>query len=584
MKSIFIFLLTIIFSVGLTAQDNPFMKMAGKKYADYSRELADDYMIFASLDTVKEQEAVRQFEEVAQKSGSKEWMLYAENAEFLLERSKWFLHEKREYPVQKKLEQVFDLLEKSQKYGVPQVELQNRSDIIGVYWYIQNYELAFEQCAIQEERLDAVSSEEIPEKAIYYVQIANSHYYFKDYDKAIFYFNKALEEKTNSSNESAKQSARNGIGLSYCNNDNDLDRADSYFRAIINTKFLYIKDKYYRTAWDGIAEGNIGDNMYRRGAYNEAIPLLKSSIEKMLECDDYAYSSGSAATLADIYLKKGNKAEAKRYLDLSRQYYKKIPREGTLAQIYEVMSKHYAVAGNANLSMAYMDSTLAENKRYEKQFSAMTLLRIEQKESAQRLQELAHEKEIRKQIQFTLVILSIGFIVVVGLLWLLLMYYRKKRTAYRELVRKSQEWAQVKAETGGANQIIEPDEKEEKQDIPPDEVNMSIMKNIEQLMLDEKLYTDPLLSVDMLANKLKMKRHYVSESINRCKNINFNTYINEYRIKEAIRLLSKKDAKEFSIDRIAFDAGFNDRINFYRIFKKITGLSPTEFRKNIGKE
>jgi AraC-like DNA-binding protein len=46
-------------------------------------------------------------------------------------------------------------------------------------------------------------------------------------------------------------------------------------------------------------------------------------------------------------------------------------------------------------------------------------------------------------------------------------------------------------------------------------------------------------------------------------------------------MLSNKDFKMFSVDHIAAQAGFNDRYNFYRVFKKITGLSPTEFRKNL---
>jgi len=85
-------------------------------------------------------------------------------------------------------------------------------------------------------------------------------------------------------------------------------------------------------------------------------------------------------------------------------------------------------------------------------------------------------------------------------------------------------------------------------------------------------------TVDMLAQKLGLKRYNVSIAINRCTQKNFNTLINEYRIKEAILSLSNK---KFTVDQIAFDCGFSDRKSFYRIFKKITGLSPTEFRNNV---
>ena len=55
----------------------------------------------------------------------------------------------------------------------------------------------------------------------------------------------------------------------------------------------------------------------------------------------------------------------------------------------------------------------------------------------------------------------------------------------------------------------------------------------------------------------------------------------EFHVKEAIRLLSDKNAKVGSLDMIASLTGFNNRISFHRAFKKITGLSPAEFRKNV---
>jgi YesN/AraC family two-component response regulator len=52
-------------------------------------------------------------------------------------------------------------------------------------------------------------------------------------------------------------------------------------------------------------------------------------------------------------------------------------------------------------------------------------------------------------------------------------------------------------------------------------------------------------------------------------------------VKEAIHLLSQQASTSKSVDEIADTAGFNDRKSFYRVFKKTTGLSPTDFRKNM---
>jgi len=68
--------------------------------------------------------------------------------------------------------------------------------------------------------------------------------------------------------------------------------------------------------------------------------------------------------------------------------------------------------------------------------------------------------------------------------------------------------------------------------------------------------------------------------VSRCTGKTFKTWLNEYRIKEAVRLLSDKDNPNISIETVAWDAGFNDRKTFHRIFKSTTGLSPTDFKKN----
>jgi AraC-like DNA-binding protein len=116
----------------------------------------------------------------------------------------------------------------------------------------------------------------------------------------------------------------------------------------------------------------------------------------------------------------------------------------------------------------------------------------------------------------------------------------------------------------------------------PDETDYLLIKEIYNLMTEEKLYREPDLSVEILSQRLNAKRHYVSAAINHCTNKSFNVFINDYRIKEAIQLLSQKDGRrdKLTVDDVAFSVGFNDRYIFHRVFKSITGLTPAAFRKN----
>lgn len=57
---------------------------------------------------------------------------------------------------------------------------------------------------------------------------------------------------------------------------------------------------------------------------------------------------------------------------------------------------------------------------------------------------------------------------------------------------------------------------------------------------------------------------------------NFSDYVNQKKMSEAINLLSKT---AFSIDTICHQLGFKDRKQFYRLFQKRTGTSPSQYRK-----
>lgn len=111
-----------------------------------------------------------------------------------------------------------------------------------------------------------------------------------------------------------------------------------------------------------------------------------------------------------------------------------------------------------------------------------------------------------------------------------------------------------------------------------EETNRFLMASIDALMTERELYKNPDISVEKIASILGEKNRNVSAAINCYRKKNFKTYINEYRVAEAVRLLSEDKENRLTVDAIAFDTGFTDRSNFYRVFKKHKGTSPTDFR------
>ncbi len=104
---------------------------------------------------------------------------------------------------------------------------------------------------------------------------------------------------------------------------------------------------------------------------------------------------------------------------------------------------------------------------------------------------------------------------------------------------------------------------------------------LDDYMRGLKPYLDPELRIEDVARALKIKRHHLTQLINEKYKKNFFMYVNEFRIQEAREMMSDIKNREKTILRIAFDTGFNSKATFNRIFKAVTGTTPTEFRNRL---
>lgn len=118
------------------------------------------------------------------------------------------------------------------------------------------------------------------------------------------------------------------------------------------------------------------------------------------------------------------------------------------------------------------------------------------------------------------------------------------------------------------------------QSIIPESAAQEIASMIDQAITKEKLYLDDKLTLTSLASTLELKPHLVSQVINQHMETNFYKLINRYRVQEAIALLTKKDTG-WSLERIAFESGFGNRVTFNSAFKAMQGCSPSVYRKNL---
>lgn len=102
---------------------------------------------------------------------------------------------------------------------------------------------------------------------------------------------------------------------------------------------------------------------------------------------------------------------------------------------------------------------------------------------------------------------------------------------------------------------------------------------LEELMAKKKLFLNNELRLNDLAKELSTSTHHLSQVINVGIGTSFFDYVNKLRIKEAKKIISRNP--DYTLLRVAFDAGFNNKTSFVNAFKKFEGTTPSKFRMEI---
>ncbi len=117
-----------------------------------------------------------------------------------------------------------------------------------------------------------------------------------------------------------------------------------------------------------------------------------------------------------------------------------------------------------------------------------------------------------------------------------------------------------------------------------DDIAQAYVRELKELMEKERPYTDPELTLPQLAGMLNLSSNILSQVINGHCNLNFYTFVNIYRTEAVIKMMKDDFYKHRSILDLAYDAGFKSKTTFNTIFKKHTGLTPSEFRRNFAEK
>lgn len=145
--------------------------------------------------------------------------------------------------------------------------------------------------------------------------------------------------------------------------------------------------------------------------------------------------------------------------------------------------------------------------------------------------------------------------------------------------------------TNGTNGILNGNNghhHEKKNGVMPPVLNEEKMSHInvviKEFLLEKKPFLKHGYSLKQLSEEIEVPLHHLSAFINRYYRMNFNDFINEYRVNHCKVKIQNDEWKYKKLEAIADESGFSNRNTFTAAFKKVTGQNPSEYLKHIKEE
>lgn len=97
----------------------------------------------------------------------------------------------------------------------------------------------------------------------------------------------------------------------------------------------------------------------------------------------------------------------------------------------------------------------------------------------------------------------------------------------------------------------------------------------------EKAYLNKKLKVDEVAEAIHSSQREISLLLKKHKNQNFNSFINQYRIEEVLRIFNDSNYEHYKLESIAMMSGFGSKQSFYNTFEAVVGEKPAHYRQKV---
>jgi tetratricopeptide (TPR) repeat protein/AraC-like DNA-binding protein len=408
-----------------------------------------------------------------------------------------------------------------------------------------------------------------------YEHIGGVYFEMGDYKDAHIYYKKCLNIQEGQKDYNLVYAMHKRIGELYQKQKNNEKALESFDKA------LKVAEKSGVQHYIVLAYLNVGGVLADLGNYEESMRLLEKALTQARK-NKFKEQIGkgliSIAKVQILWAKEqlsinqrneylyGSISNLKEALTITKEIKATDETAKALKNLslaYELLNNHKRALQYNKLYNVTRDSIM-DIEKYKTISELEIKYQIEQKELQIEKQEIELKKK-QQAIQFYIIVL---FILATGIFFISLIY-RKKQKAYRKLAEKNIEAAKKCVSEDTNQKIYEFSEKQQE-----------IFKKLNLTIKNDQVYTDIELTIDGLAKLIQTNRTELSQVVKKFSDKTYPVFINEQRIKHAIRLLVDFGTK-YSIDGIAKESGFKSTSNFYKIFKENTGMTPAEFQKSL---
>jgi len=323
---------------------------------------------------------------------------------------------------------------------------------------------------------------------------------------------------------------------------------------------------------------NLGANYFKLEKYDLSEKYLLETLALMEQYQQESKKGIPLKKLSLIKIETEQLAEAKSYVDEIDKWLTKHKFEGRQEVLYYLLKCKLAKAlGNYKEGISWLEKASNAQEILDKTANTISFVNLEVKsefsELRQSIELLKQEKDINAKIIFSqnIQLLIVSLLSILSILFALIVHRKNNdlREAYDFIL------------TGKENIFYAASTKSSASDIKA--IDKDLMKKIIYALQEEKVFLDSDLSLKKFADYINSNTSYVSKTINAGFDKNFNSLINEYRIKEILSYFQNKQNEIYTIEALYLKAGFKSKSTFQNAFKKSIGVTASHYLKTFRK-